>query len=60
MRIKCLIASCDNEAKEQWFIRTDNGMVERVYCWAHATEMLPADQSAFADSLVMGSGLGAE
>jgi len=60
MRNKCMIETCENEAKEQWFIRTDAGMVERIYCWVHATEMLPADQSAFGESVIMGSGLGAE
>ena len=57
-RLKCQHSECELEAKEQWFIRFDTGMVERMLCWNHANEYRPSDISAFGDKYVAGSGEG--
>lgn len=53
--LKCQHSECEMEAIDQWFIRFDSGMVERMFCWNHSNEYLPADKAAFGDRLIPGS-----
>lgn len=53
--IMCMWSGCGEKPTEYWFIRTDHGMAERLFCYAHATDARGNDRAAFGDSYVAGS-----
>jgi len=48
-------SGCTEKPCEYWYIKTDNGLVERVFCWHHATEARGNDRASFGDAFVAGS-----
>ena len=54
-QIKCMVVDCPQEPKDYWYIRTDIGMVERVYCYAHALDYRLSDKAVFGDAYIAGS-----
>ena len=53
--ILCMWSGCVENPSEYWFIKTDAGMVERVFCYAHAVDARGNDKAAFMDDYVPGS-----
>lgn len=51
----CMWSGCGEKPTEYWYIRTDHGMVERLFCYAHAAEARGNDRAAFSDAYVAGS-----
>jgi hypothetical protein len=51
--LKC--GECDSEPRHWWWIRTDNGMLERLFCDLHMGDNLISDRIAFEGQIVYGS-----
>jgi hypothetical protein len=51
----CMWSGCTEKPCEYWYITTDNGLVERVFCWHHATEARGNDRASFGEAFVAGS-----
>lgn len=51
----CMWSGCVEKPLEYWWIRTDKGLVERVYCYAHSTDARGNDRAAFGEAYVAGS-----
>jgi hypothetical protein len=51
----CMWSGCTTHPSEYWYIRTEDGLVERVFCYAHAVDARGNDQAAFAGNYVAGS-----
>lgn len=54
-KLKCGFVGCESEPRENWYIRTDIGMVERIFCYAHALDRRLEDKANFGDAYVPGS-----
>ena len=54
-KIKCGMVGCEAEPRENWWIKTDIGMVERIFCYAHALDRRLEDKAHYGDSYVAGS-----
>lgn len=54
-RLRCFVADCPEEPREYWYLKTNAGMVERNFCYAHALDYRPADKAAFGDGYIPGS-----
>lgn len=51
----CMWSGCTEKPLEYWWIRTDHGLVERVFCYAHAGDARGNDQASFGDAYKPGS-----
>jgi hypothetical protein len=54
--VMCMQAGCLHEANQYWWVKVPTGgMVERLFCYQHASENRAADIMAFADDFIAGS-----
>lgn len=53
--LKCQVVDCQLEGKETWLLKTEAGMIERFFCYAHALDYRINDKAAFGDNYVPGS-----
>ena len=54
--VMCQQATCLHEANQYWWVRIESGgIVERLFCYAHAEENRNADVIAFGDGFIAGS-----
>lgn len=51
----CMWSGCGEKPTEYWYVKTDRGLVDRTFCYAHATDARGNDKSAFCDDYVPGS-----
>ncbi|HEY7822413.1 MAG TPA: hypothetical protein VIG24_06255 [Acidimicrobiia bacterium] len=54
-RLRCLVEECPEEPREFWYLKTDAGMIERNFCYAHALDKRPEDKAAFGVNYIPGS-----
>ena len=53
--IMCMWSGCAEKPTEYWYVRVEQGLVERTFCYAHATDARGNDRAAFAEDYVPGS-----
>lgn len=53
--VMCQVSGCVEQGREYWYLKTQAGMVERYFCYAHALDFRPADKAAFGSDYVAGS-----
>lgn len=54
-KIRCGEPSCEVDPREYWLIKTEIGMIERHFCYAHALDRRLEDKANFGDAYVPGS-----
>ncbi len=51
----CMWSGCTEHPSEYWYISTMDGMVQRVFCYAHSIDARGNDKAAFGEAYVPGS-----
>lgn len=54
-RIDCTVVDCAEIGREWWYLKTEAGLIERYFCYAHSLDFRPADKAAFGDAYIPGS-----
>ena len=53
--IHCTVVNCPEIGREWWYLKTEGGLIERYFCYAHALDYRPADKAVFGDAYIAGS-----